>query len=664
MHASPSFSFTTLRARRGARLLLSLSAVAILYLLCAGVGLSVAPQHIAPQHAGRTAVAVEPVGNSVVRGRVVYEDTGRPVRRAKVQLLRADLTAASEQQNYPNADYAGTDRDGEFEIKGLTAGRYLVVVESPEIVSPLALIDSESELARGVASGKIKTDFAAVSVDGTTDARVEVRARRGGAVTGRVTYGDGQPLAGGEVSLYRVRDGALTQVLLYRANRSGVHTDANGVYRVFGLPAGDYVVRAIESSNPDTSGEPDDEGAYMDAALLFTYHPNTPSLKGAKVVHVEAGAEAADVDIVFPDRPSHTVEGRVLTRRGERPVEFVRLTLELDEEGYDDSMPTTFIEAWTDEEGRWSFAGVPDGTYTLNVTRSPAPDDDIPVTDDGEEGPDKFYVAVSRELKVEGADVRGVEIRMAEGASVSGVVVVEGGGKPPAEVALTAVSDGEGHDGGDEAGSRAAPAEGGATGEGKKKTPLLSAEDLRSAYEGGGDATAVGEYDAGAGKFGIERVAPGNVWVHAEVPGAGGFYVKAVTRRGVDLLRAPLNVREAEKVTGVRVVLARGAATLAGRVVTKSGASAGADVDVVLVPTDPVRRRYHGASLAAMTEPDGTFSVAAPPGEYFVFAMRVEDYLTLVLSEEDVAKESAAWPRVTLRPAEKRATDVPLQEEK
>src|SRR5687767_8452180 len=64
---------------------------------------------------------------SRVRGRVVYADSGRPLRRAEVALFEA-LTGQA-------AGSAVTDRRGVFVFEGVKAGRYFVVPEAPDVVS-------------------------------------------------------------------------------------------------------------------------------------------------------------------------------------------------------------------------------------------------------------------------------------------------------------------------------------------------------------------------------------------------------------------------------------------------------------------------------------------------------------------------------------------------
>src|SRR4051794_13240648 len=62
---------------------------------------------------------------TTLRARVVYEDTGRPIRRTTVTLIGADkgkpLTGV-------------TDSQGNLEIKNVPAGKYYPIVSAPGVV--------------------------------------------------------------------------------------------------------------------------------------------------------------------------------------------------------------------------------------------------------------------------------------------------------------------------------------------------------------------------------------------------------------------------------------------------------------------------------------------------------------------------------------------------
>ena len=97
-----------------------------------------------------------PPARSVIRGRAIYSDTGRPLRRAEVILLTHDT-----------GQWAGdslTDRNGEFDFTNVSAGKYFVVVNALDIVSHY--IEKGTSLSLKIALGQIEDGFSEVTVDG------------------------------------------------------------------------------------------------------------------------------------------------------------------------------------------------------------------------------------------------------------------------------------------------------------------------------------------------------------------------------------------------------------------------------------------------------------------------------------------------------------------
>jgi hypothetical protein len=128
------------------------------------------------------AQTVAPQGHSTIHGRAIYQDTERLVRRAPVVLISDEESSQSHT--------TVTDGRGEFSFKNLPAGRYHVIVNSPGYLNGLPQIDSNKRKA---------TD---VTVDGTSSAETVVSAERGGVITGKITYPDGEPAVGAQVNVF------------------------------------------------------------------------------------------------------------------------------------------------------------------------------------------------------------------------------------------------------------------------------------------------------------------------------------------------------------------------------------------------------------------------------------------------------------------------------
>jgi hypothetical protein len=86
----------------------------------------------------------------------------------------------------------------------------------------------------------------------------------------------------------------------------GLKTDDRGVFRVAGLPAGDYIVRVVENVSHSEKGNSQD-GEFMAMtgfnpnSMVATYYPNTSNLKKAETIKIEIGQEQTDVNITIPN---------------------------------------------------------------------------------------------------------------------------------------------------------------------------------------------------------------------------------------------------------------------------------------------------------------------------------------------------------------------------
>src|SRR5262249_14402017 len=135
---------------------------------------------------------------------------------------------------------------------------------------------------------------------------VIIRMSRGGVVTGRVTDEFSEPLVGVRVAAERVRDSegepARNAMTLNDMNSSRT-TDDRGVYRIYGLEPGAYVV-GVNSPVSMLNG-------LLPASREFpSYHPSSP--RGAAVeINLRGSEEAAGVDIRARGGRGRAISGTV-----------------------------------------------------------------------------------------------------------------------------------------------------------------------------------------------------------------------------------------------------------------------------------------------------------------------------------------------------------------
>lgn len=169
----------------------------------------------------RDAVQAPVAGTGMILGQVITGDAGTPVRRARVNLSGAELRGQRS---------TVTDDEGRFVFTQLPAGRYTMTASKAGFVS----------IAYGAkAAGRAGTPIQLE--DGQKIDSKPIAIPKGGVVTGIVLDEYGEPSPGTQVRALRMvmRTG---EKRLESAGTSS--TDDRGMYRIYGLQPGQYVVTA------------------------------------------------------------------------------------------------------------------------------------------------------------------------------------------------------------------------------------------------------------------------------------------------------------------------------------------------------------------------------------------------------------------------------------
>jgi hypothetical protein len=496
---------------------------------------------------------------------------------------------------------AWTNGRGEFQIRDVPAGKYFVVVSAPGVLSsgPSAREEEQRELT-------------SVTVDGTSQADVTVRVKLGGAISGKVTYADGDPAVNVAIRVLRQQDGKWIPVHPSGLSGDRVLTDDRGVYRVSALPPGQYVVGAAEQKwgiELTERDDPDGSNLLNRALLTTNYYGGVMSPGGATPLGIAAGEEKEEIDITLADRPAHRLSGVVTLKADGSPVARARISLK--RSGEDPALMSELEEpvANTDEQGRFVFDEVPDGGYTMAVS-PPSPfafrPEDYPT---GLRTGRKF-APKQVEVTVAGADLMNLPV-------VVSVVRVEGGKPLPPTVLVVAESAG---------------------GEGRGE-PLMPIRVQQG------------------GAFTLEGLPAGGVYLRAAVPPDNKYYTKSVSLGRVDMSGEPLTVKEDEGLTDVRIEISPGVAQLSGRVLASDGKSPLPGAGVLLVPADPDQQAAGGRRMYGMANVDGIFRVGGAPGEYLVIVVRAADTI-YQLSGEALKARAADAQRVVLQPGENKQMDL------
>jgi hypothetical protein len=506
-----------------------------------------------------TAAAQEtrPKREGMISGRVVADD-GQPMGSVEVIAI-----GVSKSPIAGGMQMTSCDAEGNFKMTGLSHGVYSIVAQAPGYVSV-------QDLSRKYRVGE----------------SVIIRMARGGVITGRVTDEFGEPVVGVPVSADRVADSegkpdksAPTMSEMYSSRT----TDDRGVYRIYGLEAGAYVV-GVNVASPifagmgRTSREPP------------TYHPSSP--RGAAVeVNLRGAEEVSGVDIRARGGRGRSISGTVSGEtQGEGLINGVAVMLY----GAADKHiagATTLIGGQI-----FSLRGVEDGEYELMATRFSESMD--------------FALSAPRRVAVRGADLNGIELKLLKLGSVSGRVVIEA---PKAE--CKAASD------------QFKVEETLIELKRDDRAPGVFASGLFPMEAGGYLGGATPEKDGG---FSVKNLEAGRYRIDADLPDEN-WYVRAITQAAtpnpVDVARAGVALKQGEKISGIEMIIAQGAAILSGRVVpSREGAQLPKRLRVHLVPAETAAADDLIRYAESPVKGDGSFELKhVAPGKYLLHARQASE---------------------------------------
>jgi hypothetical protein len=504
-----------------------------------------------------TAQETRPKREGVISGRVVADD-GQPTGGAHV------IAIGVSKSPVPGGMQATTcDADGNFKVTGLSHGVYSIIARAPGYVP----VQDQSRKYRIGES-------------------VIIRMARGGVITGRVTDEFGEPMVGVQVSADRVADSEGkpdTRAPTMSEMFSLPMTDDRGVYRIYGLEAGAYVV-GVNVASPifaglgRTSREPP------------TYHPSSP--RGAAVeVNLRLAEEVSGVDIRARGGRGHSISGTISGEtQGEGLINGVNVTLYGTADKHLAGM-TTLIGGQN-----FSLRGVEDGEYELVATRFSESMD--------------FALSAPRRVVVRGADLNGLELKLLKLGSISGRVVIE---SPKAEC-------------------KAAPDQFKVEEtliELKRddRTPGVFASVIFPAEAGVYLGGATPEKDGG---FTMKNLEAGRYRIGADLPDEN-WYLRAVTQaatpKPVDIARAGVTLKQGEKISGIEMIIAQGAASLSGRVVpSHEGAQSPKRLRVHLVPAETAAAEDLLRYAESPVHGDGSFEFKhIAPGKYLLHARQASE---------------------------------------
>jgi hypothetical protein len=514
-----------------------------------------------------------------IAGRVLAD--GQAVNNASITVMRVGANAPSR--------FVPTNDNGDFEAKGLEAGIYHLNVAAP-----------------GYVTSSTEPTYHRVGDS------VTLTMQKGGVITGRVVNAGDDPVIAVRVRAIRIRDENGKAVATPDSDADRL-TDDRGVYRIFGLRPGTYLVSA------------GGRGIYGWGINGFdhdapTYAPSS-TRDAATAISLAAGEEKS-VDIRYRADAGHRVSGSVNVALTDNTpwvtIYLARLT---------SAAPDARMSAYQNSGGRgFEFFGVEDGDYLIWGQYGPSPGD--------------MLVSDPRRISVKGADVTGIELVPKPLASISGEIALvpstleacKGKRQPSLDETMVAVQR-------------------------KQKVPAKPEPEMPAQVPFFGSAQVTADKSA---NFQLRNLAAGQYDVEVRFFGHY-WYLQLISQRTNDLARVPLTLKPGERATGVKVTLAAGAATLSGKVETSSDSQPlPTGLFVYVVPAEKERSDDPLRYSVAPVDANGSFTVEQlAPGRYWVITKVAPDNLN---ANKSLRAHEQADARVKLRrEAESAKAEVALE---
>ncbi len=327
-----------------------------------------------------------PPATAHITGIVLCDDTHRPARGAMVMAFLIPKSGPFQ----PNigSSMARVATDGTYSVDHLTAGDYTVIALLPGYLSPFddVALNENFDIDKAL-SRETLTHNGIVSIRDDETAHMDLTIRRGGTLSGRVTYSDGAPATQTTISIEDVNakpkprtspnpngdqamtadpvinaGGFLRSVMLHQSQG----TNDQGDFRISGIKPGTYRVAATlppTNINADAEGLNIILGLPSDTGSLRIYSGDTLHKNAAKTYDLRPGDEIGGIDITVPAYIFHRVQGQLSTLDG-RPIFVGTLTLT---DASDDSF---VLHAMPARDGTFVFPEVPSGTYKLAVSEA------------------------------------------------------------------------------------------------------------------------------------------------------------------------------------------------------------------------------------------------------------------------------------------------------
>jgi len=276
-----------------------------------------------------------------VVGQVIDADSKQPIAGARIMLIPARAPAKPPAIALPPNVAGGlTDEQGRFAIDVVAAGRHRISAQKQGYAFEPA-------------------DAQEIDVTAGQAVTVHIAMRRGGVITGRILDDRGEPLSEIQVMAFRRVAGRGD---VPAAGGPAMMTNDLGEYRIAGLVAGEYVLRAsVMSMGPFTASP-----ARAGSTWAPTYYPGTAQQAEAQTVTVQHADTVSGLDFRLIRAEGFVVSGIVVDQSG-KPVAEAMIMLRMVGDGGSNSFGPA-LSGRTKPDGTFAIGGVVSGRYSVVAT--------------------------------------------------------------------------------------------------------------------------------------------------------------------------------------------------------------------------------------------------------------------------------------------------------
>ncbi len=497
--------------------------------------------------------AADQRGTGAVRGRIT-SSAGQPLAGVTVRLFANGLTGRLDT----------TRENGAFAFEELPAAAFVLEASKAGYTTVQYGQTRVGEPAKPlvVARGQL-VDNVTMSLTG------------GSAMAGRIVDEHGEPLEGVTVRVLQLRSLGDRTAALSPANARARQTDDRGMYRIYGLLPGRYLLSASTDAGPPPTA------AAGGSAYPPTFYPGSMNVTEASALRVVAGLDVEDVNLVLVESNTHRVTGVALDAAG-KPAGGRAVLLSVSQRSGAVMVEPRIAQAAAD--GTFAIDRVPPGDYAVQLT---APPPDAPRLDlkPGDVLPAPLPMDFGMQyVTVVDRDPAPVSVQASRGATIEGRIVFEGAARSSSRLRIG---------------------------------PFPSEFDHTFVVGSGFPGITMVDDE----HFRMERVTGPRRFMLSG--GDSGVYLKSAVVDGVDTTDTPFDFGvKAATYHDVELVLAT-ASSISGRVVDDRNAPV-AGCPVFVLPVDRTRwfRQSQWMKLARTTD-DGAFSMTGlPPGAYRIAAVR------------------------------------------